>query len=288
MDETTQTRKPTAKSMRSMRTTCALARCVGSRCGLDAAHLRRRGDPSQAHSAPDAIRRLGARHGECFPWLIMGEPRMVGCYQTVNRAYEDVSMLLRREPLDLLQRATTTASARARSLATSLRVELAGLEVSVDVRLYVRGIRDGEKIAGVLPALRIELTWEAIHNRALFPSMLAEILVWPPSARETQIEIHGVYWTPMGPIGTALDAAVGHRIAEAAVYRFLSDVVAQLHRELPPLDSPRGKAESRPSAMAFVTASWSRGLSVTMQAPASANVFSGLPAQPVATTRPRP
>jgi hypothetical protein len=202
---------------------------------------RRRGDPSQAHSAPDAIRRLGARHGECIPWLIMGEPRMVRCYQTVNRAYEDVSMLLRREPLDLLQRATTTASARARSLATSLRVELVGLEVSVDVRLYVRGIRDGEKMAGVLPALRIELTWEAIHNRALFPSMLAELLVWPPSARETQIEIHGVYWTPMGPIGTALDAAVGHRIAEAAVYRFLSDVVEQLHCELPPLDSPRGK-----------------------------------------------
>ena len=167
----------------------------------------------------------------------MGEPRMVGCYQYVNRGYEDVGTLLRREPLDLLQRATTTASARARSLATSLRVELAGLEVSVDVRLHVRGIRDGETIAGV-PSLRIELTWEAIHNPALFPSMLAELLVRPLSARETQIEIQGVYWTPMGPIGTAFDAALGHHIAEAAVHRFLSDVVEQLRCELPPLDSP--------------------------------------------------
>ncbi len=103
---------------------------------------------------------------------------------------------------------------------------------------YVRGIRDGETIAG-MPVLRIELTWEAIHNPALFPSMLAELSVLALSARETQIEIQGVYWTPMGPIGTAFDAAVGHHIAEAAMHRFLSDVVEQLHCELPPLDSPR-------------------------------------------------
>jgi hypothetical protein len=176
----------------------------------------------------------------------MGEPRTVGCYDYVTRAYEDVCTLLRQEPLELLQRATTSASARARSLATTLRVELAGLEISVDVRLHVRRIRDHETLAGVLPALRIDLTWEAIHNPALFPSMFAELLVWPLSARETQMELRGAYWPPMGLLGTAFDAALGHRIAEAALHRFLGDLVEQLQCELPPLDSPRGRAESGP------------------------------------------
>src|ERR1019366_6788147 len=61
------------------------------------------------------------------PVATMGEPRRGGCYDYVTRAHEDVFRLLRQEPLELLQRATTSASARARSLATSLRVELAGL-----------------------------------------------------------------------------------------------------------------------------------------------------------------
>ena len=176
----------------------------------------------------------------------MGEPRTIGCYDYVTRAYEDVCTLLRQEPLDLLQRATTSASARARSLASSLRVQLADLEISVDVRLHVRRIRDRKTIAGLLPVLRIDLTWEAVRHPALFPSMFAELSVSPLSARETQIELRGAYWTPMGLLGTAFDAALGHRIAEAALHRFLDDLVEQLQCELPPLDSPRGRAESAP------------------------------------------
>ena len=129
----------------------------------------------------------------------MGEPKAVGCYDYVTRPYEDVCALLRREPLNLLQRATTSAAARAQSLATSLRVELAGLEVGVDVRLCVRHIRDHETLAGVLPALRIELTWEAIDHPALFPSMLAELLVWPLSERETQNRDQRRLLDPDGP-----------------------------------------------------------------------------------------
>ena len=98
----------------------------------------------------------------------MSEPKAVGCYDYVTGPYEDVWTLLRREPLALLQRATTSAAARAQSLATSLRVELAGLEIGVAVRLSIRDIRDHETLAGVLPALRIELSWEAINRPALF------------------------------------------------------------------------------------------------------------------------
>ena len=74
--------------------------------------------------------------------------------------------------------------------------------------------------------------------------MLAELLAWPLSARDTQIELRANYWTPMSPLGTAFDAIIGHRIAEAALHHFLSDLVDQLQCELPPLDSPRGRVES--------------------------------------------
>lgn len=166
----------------------------------------------------------------------MSEPGMVGCYQHVKRPYEDVAARMRRDPLDLLQRATTTASARARSLATSLRVEVAGLEICVDVRLYVRRVRDKKDDAGASPGLCLDVTWEALKNPALFPSMLAELSVWPVSECETQIDFKGAYWAPMGPLGAAIDAALGHRIAEAAVHRFLEDLVEQLRSDLPALE----------------------------------------------------
>jgi hypothetical protein len=162
----------------------------------------------------------------------MSEPRTVGCYDYVERPFRDVRALLSQEPLGLLQRATTSASARAGSLATSLRLEVAGVAFSVDVRVHIRRILD-EMLSGALPALRIELTWEAISHPLLFPSMLADLLIWPLSARETQVEVHGSYWIPMGHFGNAFDAAIGHSIAEASVLRFLGDVLEQIRCELP-------------------------------------------------------
>ncbi len=203
---------------------------------LDAQH----GDDDGARGRGGLTTRRGTANA--LYWLIMGEPKAVGCYDYVAGSYEDVCALLGRAPLDLLQRATTSAAARAQSLATSLRVQLAGIEIGVDARLCVRGIHEHETIAGVLPSLRIELTWEAMHSPSLFPSMLAELVVWPLSAHETQIEIQGAYWTPMGPLGTAFDMAVGHQVAEATVHRFLSDLVEQLRCELPPEASRRTSA----------------------------------------------
>jgi len=170
----------------------------------------------------------------------MAQPQTIRGYQYLTRPYEEVRPLLLRDPLDLLQRATTSASARVGALATSLRVKLGSLEVSVDVRLYIRGIREEGSLDGVARALRLELTWEAMQTPALFPSMLAELVVRPRSSTETQIEIHCSYWTPMGPIGAAIDALAGHRLAEQVVYRFLIDLVEQLRSDLRVQDSARG------------------------------------------------
>jgi hypothetical protein len=162
----------------------------------------------------------------------MTEPRTVSCYLYVKRPFSDVRALLIRGPLPLLQRATTSATARTQSLATSLRVDMASVSLSVDVRTHVRHVRD-ELVSGALPGLCVEFAWEAVNHPSLFPSMLADLIVWPLSARETQIEMQGSYWIPMGRLGEVFDAAIGHRIAEASALCFLGDLLEQICSELP-------------------------------------------------------
>jgi hypothetical protein len=62
--------------------------------------------------------------------------------------------------------------------------------------------------------------------------MRAELSVYPLTATETQLDFAGRYEPPLGALGSAMDAMVGHRIAEASVHRFLQDVAAYLRREL--------------------------------------------------------
>ena len=53
--------------------------------------------------------------------------------------------------------------------------------------------------------------------------MEAELLVYPISAKETQVVLEGNYEPPLGLVGKALDAVVGHRIAEASVHKFIKE-----------------------------------------------------------------
>jgi hypothetical protein len=62
--------------------------------------------------------------------------------------------------------------------------------------------------------------------------MEAELSAWPVSAAETQLEIEGHYRPPFGPVGEAVDAVVGHRVAQAAVHGFFEDAVEQIRHEL--------------------------------------------------------
>jgi hypothetical protein len=162
----------------------------------------------------------------------MSEPRTLRTYEYVNRPYEAVRELLHRDPGKLLQRATTSAAVRASSLLTSLHVLVAGIDVGVDVRVLVRRIRDQEAGPGKMPVTRVELSWEAARFPGAFPVMLAEVTAEPLSATETQLEIEGSYFPPLGPVGAAIDAAVGNRIAQATVHRLLEDLVEQIRAEL--------------------------------------------------------
>jgi hypothetical protein len=144
-----------------------------------------------------------------------------------------VSALFRERAADLLQRATASASARAGSAAANLRIELGGLEIGVNVQLHACEVRELSSTGSGATALRLELAWTSLRNPGLFPSMLAELSARPSDVGAAELELRGSYWPPFGPLGAAIDAAVGHRVAEASVGRLMEDLVAQLYRDLP-------------------------------------------------------
>jgi hypothetical protein len=155
------------------------------------------------------------------------------CYQYINRPYEQVRDVLRSRSLEILQRATTSAAERGTALMSHLSVNIGKVEVAVDVRTYLHGIREDEAAAGLAPVTRVDIGWEALGAPTLFPVMRAQLSVWPLTSTETQLELEGEYVPPLGRAGKVFDAAIGHCVAEASVHRFLEDTVEQLRRELP-------------------------------------------------------
>ena len=161
----------------------------------------------------------------------MGDPRELHCYQYVTVPYERVRDGLRRDAAGIFQRATASAAARAHELVATLRVGVGALEIGADVELEVRAVNERESALGQRTT-ELEIAWTAASASALFPSMEATVSVYALSPTETQIALHGRYRPPLGLVGQALDAVLGHRIAEASVLRFVQDVAARINAEL--------------------------------------------------------
>jgi hypothetical protein len=164
----------------------------------------------------------------------MARPQEIQCYEYVNHPYDKVREALRANAGRAFERATKGAATRASDLAANLRVKLGGLEVGADIAIRVESVTEGQlpRGAGGTPVTRIKLTWKATKSPALFPSMDAELSVYPLTGTETQLDLHGRYKLPLGALGGAIDAIVGHRIAQASVRRLLEDVATHLKEEL--------------------------------------------------------
>jgi hypothetical protein len=46
------------------------------------------------------------------------------------------------------------------------------------------------------------------------------------------LDFNGLYEPPLGPLGKAVNAIIGYRIAEASVHRFINDVAGYLRKTL--------------------------------------------------------
>jgi len=162
----------------------------------------------------------------------MSKGRKIRCYDYVNHPYERVRDALRQDALAVFQAATKAAASRAQSIAAELHVDVGGIGVKTDIRISVRAVEEKILDAMSTPGTRLLLEWEATTLPRLFPLMEAELFIYPLTATETQLDFSGHYEPPFGAVGKAINAIVGHRIAEVSVHRFVTDVAAYLRQAL--------------------------------------------------------
>ncbi|CAN5517736.1 hypothetical protein BH10ACI2_BH10ACI2_06800 [soil metagenome] len=161
----------------------------------------------------------------------MNERNQIRVYDYVNRPYETVRARLTSDTVGVIRNATKVAAQRANALGAELHVNIAGIEVGTDIAITVKSVESVEKSGNTPVSTRIELEWEAAKMPRLFPLMKAELVIYPLTPTETQLDLAGKYEPPLGIVGSALDAAVGHRIAEASVHQLISDIAAYLRSE---------------------------------------------------------
>lgn len=163
----------------------------------------------------------------------MNKGNEIRCYDYVNHSYTTVRDTLKQNALDVFQAATKAAASRARSVAAELHVDLGGIGVKADIKISVKDIEETIADATSGPTTKLLLEWEAVTAPGLFPFMRAVLSIYPLTSTETQLDFGGLYEPPFGPLGRAINAVAGHRIAEASVHRFVDDVAEYLRKTLP-------------------------------------------------------
>jgi hypothetical protein len=169
----------------------------------------------------------------------MSKGREIHSYDYVNHSYLQVRDALSTNAPAIFQSATKAAAARAQSVASELRLDLGGIAIEADIRVSVNSVEQKPSEGISDPATRLQLEWEAATMPRLFPFMSAELAIYPLTSTETQLDFLGVYEPPFGPLGKAVNAVIGHRIAEASVHRFVSDVAEYLRKTLGASSDPR-------------------------------------------------
>ena len=92
----------------------------------------------------------------------------------------------------------------------------------------------------------LALRWEATGpGGGLFPALDADLIVMPTGDRSSKLRLTGSYRPPLGALGSALDAAILHRVAQATVHAFLSRLAAGITAAGPPVSGPVTAAEER-------------------------------------------
>lgn len=161
----------------------------------------------------------------------MSTRREIRCYDYVNHPYPQVRDALSKGAVSVFQAATKAAASRVRSIASELRVDIAGVGVEADIIIFVKNMEEQTTEMGG-PVTRLQLEWQAAKMPGLFPLMRAELLIYPLTSKETQLDFSGIYEPPLGALGKALNAIGGHRIAEVSVHRFVSDIAEHLRQDL--------------------------------------------------------
>jgi len=160
----------------------------------------------------------------------MATATSIRCFDYVNHPYKKVCSTLSQHANKVFHLATRSAETRAENIAAGLHTKIAGFEIGKEVLVTIKSYTDVENLRK--KHMTINLEWKAAHAANLFPTMVAKLNVYPISGDETQLDFEGEYEPPLGIIGKAIDVIVGHRIAEASVHHFLSEITDFLRKNI--------------------------------------------------------
>ncbi|MFT5303366.1 MAG: hypothetical protein ACI87E_005335 [Mariniblastus sp.] len=148
----------------------------------------------------------------------------------VDRPYNAIHDALTMHASEVFSSATTRAETQANSVVSDLHTKIAGLEFRKDVDIKIRTYTDIETTTE--RKMVIDLEWKAAESKFLFPTMTAQLHVFPIKENSTQFDFRGEYEPPLGFLGKAIDVVVGHRIANACVEHFVEEVAQYFERSL--------------------------------------------------------
>lgn len=155
--------------------------------------------------------------------------RHVYLFDFLSHPYEEVRDLLRDRPTDIFAHADQEAALRTDELLATLGVPLGKTIVGRSVLVELDGFEERSR---PFPIAKLPLRWRAAELPALFPSMEADLEAYPLSRTETQVSLLGRYRPPLGPLGSLVDAALLHRVAQASLQRFFRQLLGQMQVQL--------------------------------------------------------
>lgn len=74
----------------------------------------------------------------------------------------------------------------------------------------------------------LPISWKATFPEHLFPVLTGRLELVPVDTTETRLTVSGMYEPPLGRLGTVIDDAVMHNVAEATVRELTEEIAAQL------------------------------------------------------------
>jgi hypothetical protein len=134
----------------------------------------------------------------------------------IDRPFRDVRRRLADRPGEIVPESATA--------------QLAGLELTRDVRLAVGDLEIGHQTAW------LTIHWEDLRRPDLFPLLDATLEFMPVAAGNrptTQVALRGQYRPPLGGLGSLADNLAGHRVVEQTVRAFIGVLADHLERALP-------------------------------------------------------
>ncbi len=128
--------------------------------------------------------------------------------------------------LDLLETWAGEAYRNGERIAAGVRVGSGVVSKQVQLRAWPVARTEG--------VATMRVAWAATGVPGLFPEMDGDLVLAALGDELTQVALRGSYRPPLGRVGTVLDRALLHRIAESSVKEF----VDRIAREISPVSPP--------------------------------------------------